>query len=194
MQMKQSEATAERRRIPFKVFDDDSADAYAVKTGLTFSAGEILLSKNGASEVNGVGTVTEEAGGDYYYQATQTELDTLGYVKIRVAKTDCYPVSVKVQVVSFDPYDSAGLGLSYLPNAVPTADANATAVWTQANAIETGITPAKAMRALGAMLTGILTGARTGTEVFRGLNSSTVRVTMTVDSSGNRSGVVLTLD
>lgn len=65
-----------------------------------------------------------------------------------------------------------------------------TSIWTLANAIETGVTPAKALQRIGAVAAGKISGAGTGTEVFLGLDGATTRVTVTVDSSGNRTAVV----
>ncbi len=64
-----------------------------------------------------------------------------------------------------------------------------TSIWTLANAIETGVTPAKALQRIGAVAAGKISGAGTGTEVFLGLDGATTRVTVTVDSSGNRTVV-----
>lgn len=43
---------------------------------------------------------------------------------------------------------------------------------------------------IGAVVGGKISGAGTGTEIFLGLDGATTRVTVTVDSSGNRSAVV----
>ncbi|MCI0361718.1 MAG: hypothetical protein L0211_24805 [Planctomycetaceae bacterium] len=43
---------------------------------------------------------------------------------------------------------------------------------------------------IGASATGRVSGAGTGTEVFKGLDESTTRLTITVDSSGNRTDIV----
>lgn len=55
-----------------------------------------------------------------------------------------------------------------------------------------GYTLPEATRIMAAMLAGILSGAGSGTEVFKGLNGTTVRVTVTADSAGNRSDVEYT--
>ena len=93
--VRQSEATATRRRILFVCVDSSGAPV----TGLTFSAGEIRITKNGGTEANSAGTVTEVGGGEYYYNATQGELDTLGFFAGRVAKTGVAPNTFAVQVV-----------------------------------------------------------------------------------------------
>jgi len=64
----------------------------------------------------------------------------------------------------------------------------------RSNGIETGITPRQMLRAIGSMLAGIISGGGTGTEVFKAVNNSgTTRLTITVDSSGNRSSITYNL-
>lgn len=60
----------------------------------------------------------------------------------------------------------------------------------RANGVETGVTPRQYMQRTGAVVAGRISGAGTTTEIFVGLDESTVRVTMIVDASGNRSDVV----
>lgn len=56
--------------------------------------------------------------------------------------------------------------------------------------IETGITYEEAAQYVSAIVCGIIADAGTGTETFKAIgNSGTTRVTVTVDGSGNRSGV-----
>lgn len=95
MYIRQSEATADRRRILFVCQDEAGAPV----TGQTFSAGEIRISKNGEAEANSSGTVTEIGGGEYYYTATQTEVNTLGFFAGRVNKTGVAPNTFAVQIV-----------------------------------------------------------------------------------------------
>lgn len=52
-----------------------------------------------------------------------------------------------------------------------------------------GKTFAEAIQIAAAMVGGKVSGAGTGTETFKGLDGSTTRATVTVDSSGNRTGV-----
>ncbi len=60
------------------------------------------------------------------------------------------------------------------------------------DAIETGVTPRLALRYTASILVGQLSGAQTASEVFKAIaNSGTTRVTVTADSSGNRTGVAL---
>lgn len=53
-----------------------------------------------------------------------------------------------------------------------------------------GKTLPAAVQIVSAIVAGKVTGAGTGTETFKGLDGATTRVVVTVDSSGNRSGVV----
>ena len=76
---------------------------------------------------------------------------------------------------------------------IPTANDNADALLDRANGIETGITLRNLLRGVGAMLLGKASGGQTGTEVFRAADDSKDRVTMTDDSTGNRTAVTLDL-
>ena len=194
-----NEPTSARRRIPLFLFDDDSADAYAPKTGLTFTASEMLISKNGAAEANSAGTVVEIAGGGYYYQATQAEMDTVGFFSVRPNKTDVYGSPSVVQIIALNLYDAAAAGLTNLDAAMTTRLATASyentdAFLDKANAIETGLTPRQALRAMASLLFGKVSGARTGTETFRNAVADTqARVTVSSDAQGNRTSVITSL-
>jgi hypothetical protein len=194
-QMLLNETTAARRRIPMFFFDDDSADAYAPKTGLTFAAGELKVSKNGAAEANALGTVTELAGGGYYYEATAAEMDTLGFLQVRPVKTDVYGAPVVVQVIALNLYDAVAGGMSRLDATVSsrlptTSYEGADAILDKANGVYTGFTMRQALRAMSALLHGKVSGARTGREIFRSVPDDSDAVTITNDSAGNRTAVV----
>jgi hypothetical protein len=62
--------------------------ANAPATGLTFAAADIQVSKNGATNANSAGTVTEVGYGLYYYALTASELDTRGTVTLTSTRTD----------------------------------------------------------------------------------------------------------
>jgi hypothetical protein len=100
--IKQSESTAARRRVPV-VFVDDT-DGKTAETGVTLSAGDMKLSKDGGAEGNHAGSLTELAGGDYYYEFTSGEVDTLGYLTGRIVKNGVRTFRIAAQVVAFDPY------------------------------------------------------------------------------------------
>lgn len=72
-------------------------------------------------------------------------------------------------------------------------NAVADALLDRADAIETGITLRQAIRGKVAMLFGVVTGAQSGTEVFKNPAGTTTRATITDDSSGNRSSIALNL-
>lgn len=74
---------------------------------------------------------------------------------------------------------------------LPTANENADALLDRADAIETGITPREAIRAIAAITVGEVSGAGSGTETFKGIDSATDRVEVTVDNDGNRTAVTL---
>lgn len=114
--LQQSEATAAQRRIP--VYLVDATDGYTPETGITFSAGDIKVSKNGGAEANHGGSVTELAGGIYYYEATAAELDTAGFITIRFTKAGVRTFVALCQVVPFDPYDATALGLTRMDAAI----------------------------------------------------------------------------
>ncbi len=73
-------------------------------------------------------------------------------------------------------------------------EAIATAVWTLADAIASGVTPKEAVRHCIAMLSGKVSGAGTGTETFRNIEDDADEAVITVDGSGNRTGVTRTFD
>jgi hypothetical protein len=102
------ESTAARRRVPVALVDD--TDGKTAETGITLSAGDMKISKNGGAQANHAGTLTELAGGDYYYEFAAAELDTVGYVTGKIVKSGCRTFRIFAQVVSYNPY-SATSGL-----------------------------------------------------------------------------------
>lgn len=96
LQFKQSETTSALRRAPF--YAVDSSDGVTPETGLSFSGAEIKISKNGGAEANFAGSVSELAGGLYYYEFTEGELDTAGFVTARVSKTGVAAIVIFAQV------------------------------------------------------------------------------------------------
>lgn len=124
---KQSEGTAARRRLAVLLVD--ATDGYTAETSVTSPTVEI--SKNGGTQASGGGTWTEIGDGQYYYEFTAAELDTLGWVAISIRKAGCRDFNAACNVLAFDPYDAVRLGLTALPNAaagasggLPTGDAS----------------------------------------------------------------------
>lgn len=70
----------------------------------------------------------------------------------------------------------------------PTANQNADALLDRANAID-GQTVRAALRIVAAVVAGKVSGAGTETEVFKGLDGTTTRATVTADEDGNRTEV-----
>lgn len=135
--LKQSEATAARRRIPVRMVD--STDGKTAETGLTFIAGDIKISKNGGAEANHAGTVTELAGGLYYYEATAAELNTLGFLTMRVVKTGALDFVAVCQVTAIDPYDTVRLGLTAIASSAIVTGAVVTDAGNLANTFKTDL-------------------------------------------------------
>lgn len=80
-----SEPTASQRRIAFDLVDD--TDGKTPETGVTISAGDLKLSKNGLSYANAAGSWTEIGEGSYYYEATTSEVDQVGFLLLKIVKT-----------------------------------------------------------------------------------------------------------
>lgn len=192
--IKQSESAAARRTIflgPLANTVDDSAYTS------TLSGADLRISKAGAAEANSAGTATHIANGLFKYEFTTGEVDTLGPISVRVAKTGLYGDVHEACVVGYDPYDSAGLGLSRIDASVSSRLAGSVYedldTWLDsASSIETGLTLRGFFRAAASVLFGKVSGAGTTTNVFRNAVADTkARVTSTVDTSGNRTSVTL---
>lgn len=117
-QIKQSEGTAARRRIP--VLMVDATDGYTGETGVTSPT--IYISKNGTVAV-GAGTFAELNGtnmpGQYYYEFTTGEVDTLGYIQFYAIKSGTSRAyHAIVQINAYDVMDSTSLGISRIDAAI----------------------------------------------------------------------------
>ena len=113
-QIKLSESTATRRRIPVLLVD--STDGFTPKTGQT--APTVTISKNGATAVSGAGTFTEVGNGVYYYEFTAGEADTLGWIALNVQKAVCRQYNAIIQVMAYDYAAGTNLGLTNLDAAI----------------------------------------------------------------------------
>lgn len=193
MLLQQSASTAAKRTIIFRAVD--ATDGFTAETGLSWGAGDLKISKNGATEANHSGAVAEIAGGLYKYEFALSELDTLGVVSFRTNKAGVRPAAFLHQVVAFDPQNANSLGIAFVDAAVSsrlasTVYENTDAFLDKTAGVETGVTVRGALRLMLAVLAGKVSGAGTGTEVFRnGVADSKARVTSVVDSSGNRTVV-----
>lgn len=194
MLIKQSESTAARRTIYFTAVETDDTSYES-----TLAGADIRISKAGGAEADSLGTATHIATGLFKYVFDTTEVDTVGEVSIRLAKTGVYNDVRVVNVVAFDPYAVAGLGLTNLDatvsSRVAAADYEAIDDWLDsADSVETGLTLRGFFRLAGAVLFGKSAGAGSGTETFRSaVADGKVRVTSTI-SSNNRTAVTTDTD
>lgn len=93
------ESTAALRRVLIYLVDE--VDGYTPETGVATPT--IEISKNGAATAAGAGTWTEITGGDgtYYYELTAAEVNTEGFLKIRIVKAGVSREFVKeIQITS----------------------------------------------------------------------------------------------
>lgn len=111
-------------------------------------------------------------------------------------------------LINYPTSGSAGNTLALAGSGGVDYTALANAVWTRAErtlssqgnedianavmqyAIEAGWSVETMMRVFAAVLAGKVSGAGTGTEIFRGINDDKARVTATVDAAGNRTNIV----
>jgi len=118
-QVKLSEATAARRRIPVLLVD--ITDGFTPEVGVVTPT--INISKNGATVATGAGTWAEIGNGQYYYEFTTGEVDTLGWVAVNIEKaTVSRDYNAVVQIMAYDALDSVRLGLTALPNVAAGAN------------------------------------------------------------------------
>jgi len=95
---------------------------------------------------------------------------------------DCY-----VKVTQAGAYAVTSIGSTGLTPADISAVTDA--VWERI--IEGGYSAEEMLKISGAVLAGKVSGAGTGTEVFKGVDGVTDRITSTVDDDGNRTEVVI---
>ena len=97
--VKLSESTTARRRVPILMVDE--TDGTTPLTGLTLSG---LISKNGGTFAGVAGSFAEAGYGQYYYQFTTGEIDTLGWAGIHVTATGARNYDAIIHVTSYDAY------------------------------------------------------------------------------------------
>lgn len=96
-----NETTAALRRIPFVLYDL----VQVFQTGQTVTGAEVQVSKNGGAFVNGAGSVVEVGGGAYYYEATAGEVDTEGFLILKIVNAGSAPGPIKEVSVDKRPED-----------------------------------------------------------------------------------------
>jgi hypothetical protein len=120
---KQSEATAARRRFWFTFYSSTGSRL----TGLTGASLGGKISKNGATPASVAGSWTEVDSasfpGVYYYEATATELNTLGSVVVVAGPDGTFGTLQESHgtVIAADLFDGVRAGLTALPNAAANA-------------------------------------------------------------------------
>jgi hypothetical protein len=115
-QFKQNESTAVRRYFYLHLVD--ASDGLTPETGE--AGGQPEISKNGGAFASTSATLTAISNGAYYVALTAGEVDTLGVIMVRYKSANTAEFQDIAYVVAYDPYDSAGLGLSRLDAAVST--------------------------------------------------------------------------
>ena len=109
-----------------------------------------------------------------------------------VAAADVAAIKAKTDNPPADPADASDVAA--LIDALPTANENADALLDRTDGVETGLTVRNAMRLNTAVLAGKLSGARSGSEVFRNaVADSKNRLTVASDSTGNRTAITTDL-
>lgn len=166
----------------------DSTDHVTGKTGLTLT---ITASKDGGAFGAISPTVTERGDGWYNLALTSSHTDTLGDLALHITGLAADPADM-VLLVEAQSVDDV------LPTASYTAPDNATIALIPdipaaigSRIIEGSLTADQIERIQLAALAGKVSGAGSGIERFKGQDGETDRIVSTVDSSGNRVGVVL---
>jgi hypothetical protein len=133
-QIRQSESTAARRRIP--VLFVSSTDGF---TPVTPTSPAAYISANGATWVATTNAVTvatlaagQAAAGVYYLELTAAEVANLGWITVNIQASNARQYNAHIQVMAFDPYDVVRIGLTSLPT---VAQGNAGALLTSGTGV-----------------------------------------------------------
>lgn len=105
-----SETDQSLRRVYFHLVD--ATDGLTAELGE--AGGQPQLSLNGAAWANSSGTLVAIGNGEYYLDLSVAEIASPGVISYRYKSANTAEFQDKIQLVSFDPYDSAKLGLTYL--------------------------------------------------------------------------------
>lgn len=138
-----------------------------------------------AATLRGYGDLTPEGIRDSVWNALAASYNTSG------------TMGQKLNSAASGGVDYSALAAAVWANATRTLTSGAAPTEAQIAAavmqyvVEAGWTTEEMLRVFAAVLAGKISGAGTGTEVFRGVNDDKNRVTATVDSSGNRTNLTL---
>lgn len=147
----------------------DWANVGSPTTTLNLSGTTVAAVSGAVGSVTGaVGSVTGNVGGNV--------VGTVGTVNALAAG------SITAAAIATGAIDADAI-------AADAANEIADALLDRSNGVETGVTPRQALQRIGATAAGKVSGAATTTNIFTGMDGSTVRVTATVDSDGNRTAI-----
>lgn len=101
--------------LPIGPFLDDT-DGKTPKTALSLVQADFRLKKNGANwaQKNQASSATHEENGNYEYSMDGTDTNTLGLLRVHVAKATALPVWESYLIVAANIYDSWVLGTDQL--------------------------------------------------------------------------------
>lgn len=206
----QNESTAARRRIYFRLVAtvDDSP-----MTGASVTS---AIRKNGAT-ISAGGSVSELAGGLYYYECSAGDLDTLGSLIYTPTATGAYAFSYEAMVVEYNPF-GAGPDAGSVSAAVWAAEVRALTdkadfaigavsiasivegLLIGTDGVEENLTVRDALRLIAAVVVGLSSGVADGTPSFRAVipggggvleSDAPVRL-QAIASEGDRSSITVT--
>lgn len=133
----------------------------------------------------------DAAGGLGYYAGTIPAVVAGVYTAIVFEQSGGSPATTDLEVHSTG-FEWNGTG--EFSNAAEGATFDPAGVWTLANGVETGLTPAHALQAIMAGVMGLLSGADTSAIQFWSFDQTKVRVEQTNDEAGNRLSLTFHFD
>jgi hypothetical protein len=131
--VKQSESTAARRRVPILMVDE--TDGSTPEVGLTLYG---LLSKNGNTFAATAGTFAEAGYGQYYYQFSTGEIDTLGWAGIHITASGARNYDAIIHVTAYDAYSGSFIAPTDVWNADISSITSAGTAGSQLNLVASG--------------------------------------------------------
>lgn len=188
--LQQSEPIEAYRTVGVLLTETDDTPYEGVAPG----SGDIQIKKAGVgvSEIVHSGSWAHIGNGYWEYTFTAAELNTVGKISMRIAKTGLYGDVYEWQVVPWNPNSATNLGLSYIDatmtSRLSTSTYEPVETWLDvADSIETGLTLRNALRLLAAYAAGNVTGGGSGTEAFKAaVDSTKTRFTSFPTSAGSR--------
>jgi hypothetical protein len=152
-----------------------STTGAAVTSGTT----TVYVLGDGGTQTEGAGTVTHKGSGCWSYAPTQAETN-YNHVAFTFVNASALNATVQVYTISYDPHDTAGLGLSRLDAA--TSASSWTATLTESYAADgAAFTPAQALYMLWAITAEKSISGTTLTA--KKLDGSTAAMAFTLDSA-----------